>query len=139
MSALSQRRALSRWLRRLEHSEWVLRTLAAIAAGYVRLIRATTQVRFEPGNPFILYRDALPGIGTLWHGNQFLIATIKPPDVWVRILISKHRDGEITARLVHKFGVRRSEDPACARGAGSRRAASRRSSVSARASPRATR
>jgi lysophospholipid acyltransferase (LPLAT)-like uncharacterized protein len=105
MSALSQRRALSRWLRRLEGSEWVLRTLAAIAAGYVRLIRATTQVRFEPGNPFILYRDALPGIGTLWHGNQFLIATIKPPDVWVRILISKHRDGEITARLVHKFGV----------------------------------
>jgi lysophospholipid acyltransferase (LPLAT)-like uncharacterized protein len=102
---LKRRSALSRWMRRLEGSEWVPRTLAAVGAWYVRLIQATTTLVFEPENPFVLYRDVLPGIGTLWHGNHFLIASIKPADVRVRILVSNHRDGEVTARVIHKFGV----------------------------------
>jgi lysophospholipid acyltransferase (LPLAT)-like uncharacterized protein len=102
---VKRRRAISRWMRRLEGSEWVPRSLAAVGAWYVRLLQATTRMVFEPENPFIVYRDVLPGIGTLWHGNQFLIASIKPPDVKVRILVSHHRDGELTARLARKFGV----------------------------------
>jgi len=100
-----RRTAISRWLRKLEGSEWVPRTLAAVGAWYVRLIQATTTLVFEPENPFVLYRDVLPGIGTLWHGNHFLIGSIKPADVRVRILVSNHRDGEVTARVIHKFGV----------------------------------
>jgi len=100
-----RRTAISRWMRKLEGSEWVPRTLAAVGAWYVRLIQATTTLVFEPENPFVLYRDVLPGIGTLWHGNHFLIGSIKPADVRVRILVSNHRDGEVTCRVIHKFGV----------------------------------
>jgi lysophospholipid acyltransferase (LPLAT)-like uncharacterized protein len=96
---------LSRWRRRREGSEWIPRTLAAAAYWYSRLVQATTRIVFEPGNPLVLYRDVLPGIGTFWHGNQFLIAPIRPRDVPVRILVSNHRDGEITARLAHRFGA----------------------------------
>jgi len=102
---LKRRSAISRWMRRLEGSEWLARALATLGAGYVRLLRATTRVVFEPENPFVLYRDVLPGIGTMWHGNQFLITSMKPADVAVRILVSNHRDGELTARMARKFGV----------------------------------
>jgi lysophospholipid acyltransferase (LPLAT)-like uncharacterized protein len=97
--------ALARWRRRREGSEWIARILATGAYWYTRLVKATSRVVFEPANPLVMYRDALPGIGTLWHGNQFLIAPIRPSDVPVRILISNHRDGEITARVAQRFGA----------------------------------
>jgi lysophospholipid acyltransferase (LPLAT)-like uncharacterized protein len=97
--------ALARWRRRRQEAEWIPRVLARLAYWYMQLVKATSRVVFEPENPFVTYRDALPGIGTLWHGNQFLIAPVRPPDVPVRILISNHRDGEITARVAHKFGA----------------------------------
>src|SRR5688572_11821513 len=93
---------LARWRRRREGSEWLARSLASVAYWYSRLVMATNHVVFEPDNPLVMYRDALPGIGTLWHGNQFLVAPIRPPDVPIRILISNHRDGEVTARVAHK-------------------------------------
>jgi lysophospholipid acyltransferase (LPLAT)-like uncharacterized protein len=96
---------LARWRRRREGSEWIPRTLAALAYWYVRLVNATNRVVFEPGNPFLMHRDALPGIGTFWHGNHFLIGPLQTPGVPVRILISNHRDGEITARVVGRFGA----------------------------------
>jgi lysophospholipid acyltransferase (LPLAT)-like uncharacterized protein len=97
--------ALARWRRRREGSEWIARTLASAAYWYARLVQATNRAVFEPANPLLMYRDQLPGIGTFWHGNQFLIAPIRPPDIPVRILISQHRDGEITARVAEKFGA----------------------------------
>jgi lysophospholipid acyltransferase (LPLAT)-like uncharacterized protein len=95
----------SRWLRKLEGAQWVPALLATVAGWYMRLVHATSTVVFEPENPFEMYRAYLPGIGTLWHGNQFLIASIRPTDVPVRILISNHRDGEVTARVAAKFGA----------------------------------
>jgi lysophospholipid acyltransferase (LPLAT)-like uncharacterized protein len=92
-------------MRRLEGSEWLPATIAALATWYIRLVHATTRVIYEPGNPFVMYRDALPGIGTLWHGQQFMLSPLRPRDVPVRILISNHRDGEITARVAEKFGA----------------------------------
>jgi lysophospholipid acyltransferase (LPLAT)-like uncharacterized protein len=92
-------------LRRLDGSEWMLATLATLAGWYMRLVQMTSRVVYEPENPFVLYAPFLPGIGTLWHGNQFLLARIRPANVPVRILISNHRDGEITARVAKKFGA----------------------------------
>ena len=83
----------------------MLAVIAAIAAGYMKLVYATSRMIYEPENPFVLYGPYLPGIGTLWHGNQFLLGRIRPPDVRLRILISTHRDGEITARVAAKFGA----------------------------------
>ena len=99
------RSGFARFLRRLNSSYWVPATLAALAAWYMKLVYATSRVIYEPENPFVLYRPFLPGIGTLWHGNQFLLAPIRPPEVPVRILISNHRDGEITARVARRFGA----------------------------------
>src|SRR3977135_839855 len=96
---------IARWRRRRQGSEWIPRLLASLAYRYMRLVQATNRFVFDPENPFVTYRDALPGIGTLWHGNQFLIAAVRPADVPVRILVSNHRDGEITARVAAKFGA----------------------------------
>jgi lysophospholipid acyltransferase (LPLAT)-like uncharacterized protein len=96
---------VARWRRRREGSEWIPRTLAWLVFRYMQLVQATSRVIYEPGNPLLTYRDQLPGIGTLWHGTQFMLAPIRPPDVPVRILISNHRDGEVTARIAAKFGA----------------------------------
>src|SRR3954463_1311115 len=99
------RSAWSRWIRRLEGAEWITAMLAWLATLYMRLVRATAKVVYDPANPFDMYAEYLPGIGTLWHGNQFLISSVRPDHVPVRILISNHRDGEVTARVAAKFGA----------------------------------
>jgi lysophospholipid acyltransferase (LPLAT)-like uncharacterized protein len=100
-----RRGGLSRFFRRLDSARWVPALLATAATGYMKLVYATSRLTFEPENPFILYGAQLPGIGTLWHGNQFLIARLRPPGVRVRILVSNHRDGEVTARVAKNFGA----------------------------------
>jgi lysophospholipid acyltransferase (LPLAT)-like uncharacterized protein len=105
LSPPKRRGGTSRFFRLFDSSTWLPATIAAVATWYMKLVYATSRVTYEPENPFILHRAALPGIGTLWHGNQFLLAPIRPPAVPVRILVSNHRDGEITARVARNFGA----------------------------------
>ncbi len=96
---------LARWRRRRHGQDWIPRLLASAAYRYMRLVQATNRFIYDPENPFVTYRDLLPGIGTMWHGTQFLISAVRPADVPVRILVSNSRDGEVTARIAAKFGA----------------------------------
>jgi lysophospholipid acyltransferase (LPLAT)-like uncharacterized protein len=99
------RSGVSRLLKRLEGPNVLLQLLAALGAAYVRLVRATSRVLYDPIDPFVAYRDDLPVVGTSWHGTLIpLAARPAPPGVPVRILVSNHRDGEVAARVAEKLG-----------------------------------
>jgi lysophospholipid acyltransferase (LPLAT)-like uncharacterized protein len=77
----------------------------AAAASYLRLVWRTSQVTLEPATIYESVR--LPAIFAMWHGQHFMAPFIKRNDPRHRnkVLISRHRDGEINARAAQRLNV----------------------------------
>ena len=91
--------------KRILASPAVQSAVAAAGAWYLRLAWYSSRVTFEPTN---IYDTAhTPAIVAMWHGQHFLMPFVKKNDGGHRakVLISRHRDGEINARAAEKLGV----------------------------------
>jgi lysophospholipid acyltransferase (LPLAT)-like uncharacterized protein len=93
--------------KRLTSVPWVQRTIGVAAAEYLRLVWHTTRFRLEPPNIYETVIKDLPVIVAMWHGQHFLTPFIKPEGEHFRakVLISRHRDGEINAIAAERLGV----------------------------------
>ena len=79
--------------------------VATVGALYLRLVDSTTRIVIEPAN---IYEIAdLPAVIGLWHGQHFMAPFMKPKGDGfpAKVLISRHRDGEINARAAEKLGI----------------------------------
>jgi lysophospholipid acyltransferase (LPLAT)-like uncharacterized protein len=79
--------------------------VGTIGAWYLQLVWNTSRVTLEPAN---VYETAdLPVIIGLWHGQHFLAPFIKRQNAnhRAKVLISRHRDGEINARAARRLGI----------------------------------
>lgn len=101
----SKRRGPSTFLRRVVDgpAPWV--AAGKTAAGYMRLVRTTTPITFEPANPFEAYADRAPFILTTWHGQHFMVAFIVRAGYRLCALVSKSRDGDASAAFMGSFGI----------------------------------
>jgi lysophospholipid acyltransferase (LPLAT)-like uncharacterized protein len=111
----------------LLRSRLVQRVLGVLAAEYLRLVWLTTRFTFDPPD---VYERAIPHqplIFAFWHGQHFLTPFIKNKKEYrVKVLISKHRDGEFNALAAERLGI------ATIRGSGDHgRAFNRKGGVSA--------
>ena len=79
--------------------------ISALIAGYLKLVWASARVVVEPADGTRRVAADGPVILAMWHGEHLLTAAAVPRDWSVRVLISTHRDGEINARVVHRFGI----------------------------------
>lgn len=80
-------------------------TVGVVAAWYLRFVWRTSRVTLEPGN---IYNEAeMPAIVAMWHGQHFMAPFIKRDDPRHRtkVLISRHRDGEINARAAERLDI----------------------------------
>ena len=77
----------------------------AVAAGYLRLVWRTSRVTLEPTTIYDTVQ--MPAIIAMWHGQHFLAPFIKRGDAKHRakVLISRHRDGELNARAAERLGI----------------------------------
>lgn len=77
----------------------------SIAANYLRLVWATSRIVRDP--PYMYEEVETPAIIAFWHGQHFLAPFIKRKNESHRtkVLISRHRDGEINARAAEKLGI----------------------------------
>jgi len=83
-----------------------VRWTVALAAPVVRLLCMTWRYEEVNAEPWQALRAARkPFIFTLWHGH-LLALTWKRRDEGISVMISEHRDGELIARLVHRWGFR---------------------------------
>ena len=75
------------------------------AAWYLRLVWHSSRVTLEP--PEIYQNVKFPAIIAMWHGQHFLTPFIKRSDAnhRVKVLISRHRDGEINAIAAERLGI----------------------------------
>ena len=79
--------------------------VATAGAWYLRLSWYSSRAIFDP--PDIYDTLKIPAIIVMWHGQHFLMPFLKKNDGSHRakVLISRHRDGEINARAAEKLGV----------------------------------
>jgi len=88
--------------------------IGAAAAGYLRLIWNTSRVTIEPADLYERVAPDLPVIVAMWHGQHFLMPFLKRAEHRVKVLISRHGDGEINAIAAERLSIgtiRGSGDP----------------------------
>jgi lysophospholipid acyltransferase (LPLAT)-like uncharacterized protein len=92
-------------LRRIVHSSGFQEAVGAAAASYLRLVWRTSRVTLEPDG---IYESVeMPAILVMWHGQHFMAPFIKrnDPRHRTKVLISRHRDGEINARAAERLDI----------------------------------
>lgn len=93
--------------KRLTERPWVQKTIGTAGAEYLRLVWHTTRFALEPIDIYQTILAELPVIIAMWHGQHFLVPFIRTNDERFRakVLVSRHRDGEINAIAAERLGV----------------------------------
>lgn len=79
--------------------------IASVVANYLRLVNATSRLIFDPSDPYVMQASLAPVIFTMWHGQHFMLPFARQYDLDVRVLVSRHHDGEINALVATKLGI----------------------------------
>src|SRR5580692_7390415 len=89
-------------VKRLVGSRPFQRAVGVMAAEYLRLVWMTTRFTQEPEG-FVEQVD-FPAIVGIWHGQHYLVPFMRGEHPF-KVLISRHRDGEINAIVAERFGI----------------------------------
>jgi lysophospholipid acyltransferase (LPLAT)-like uncharacterized protein len=92
-------------LRRVADFPWVQRTIGVAAAEYLRFVWNTCRLGLDPADFYTQVKPDLPAIIAMWHGQHFMMPFLKRKEHLVKVLISRHRDGEINAVAASRLGV----------------------------------
>jgi hypothetical protein len=91
-------------LKRLVRSRPFQRTAGVVAAEYLRLVWNTTHFVYEPQDMYAQAETLMPVIFGMWHGQHYLVPFLRRGHP-SKVLISRHRDGELNAIAAEHLGV----------------------------------
>lgn len=91
--------------KRFAASASVQTALGIVASWYLRLVWSTNRFVLEPADLYERVEPDFPVIVAMWHGQHFMAPFIKRPGYRVKVLISRHRDGEINAVAAERLGI----------------------------------
>lgn len=92
-------------LKRLGRKRWVQVAIGTLAAEYLRLVEKTSRFELDPPDGFERFGPDAPVILALWHGQHFVTAFGHQESYRSKVLISRHRDGEINAIAAERLGL----------------------------------
>jgi lysophospholipid acyltransferase (LPLAT)-like uncharacterized protein len=84
-------------IKRIAASRPFQKTVGVLAAEYLRLVWRTNRLVLEPSDFYDRVGADVPFIVAMWHGRHFMMPFFKRPHLKAKVLISRHRDGEINA------------------------------------------
>jgi lysophospholipid acyltransferase (LPLAT)-like uncharacterized protein len=90
--------------RRIAPSPLVQRFVGFLAAEYLRLVWLTNRLTVEPADLYETVEPHQPVIIAMWHGQHFMVPFLSRGHR-VKVLISRHRDGEINAYAAERLGI----------------------------------
>jgi lysophospholipid acyltransferase (LPLAT)-like uncharacterized protein len=90
--------------RRIASSQAAQRTVGFLAAEYLRLVWLTNRLTVEPADLYEIVEPQQPLIIAMWHGQHFMVPFLRRGHR-VKVLISRHRDGEINAYAAGRLGI----------------------------------
>jgi len=80
------------------------RVAPVLGHAFIRALRATMRIETQGGEAVrSRWAAGQPCLIVFWHG-QLLMMPYMYHGPGVRILVSQHRDGELIARIMHRFG-----------------------------------
>lgn len=91
-------------LKRIAQSRWIQTAAGIAGAEYLRLVWKTNRVVFDPPDIYERVEPELPVILAMWHGQHFLAPFVRR-NYPAKVLVSRHRDGEINAIAAERLGV----------------------------------
>ena len=95
-----------RSLKRITASPVFIGAAGSLGAWYLRFVWQTNRIIFEPHDLYDTVK--IPAIIAVWHGQHFLMPFLQKrndPAHRAKVLISRHRDGELNARAAEKLGI----------------------------------
>ena len=90
--------------RRIASSPVVQRFVGFLAAQYLRLVWYTNRLTIDPPDLYETVEPLQPLIIAMWHGQHFMVPFLSRGHR-VKVLISRHRDGEINAAAAARLGI----------------------------------
>ncbi len=90
--------------RRFKNQRWVQTTIGVLAAEYLRLVWKTSRFIIEPRDFYERAEPEQPLIIAMWHGQHFMVPFLRRQHR-VKVLISRHSDGEINAIAAERLGI----------------------------------
>jgi lysophospholipid acyltransferase (LPLAT)-like uncharacterized protein len=90
--------------RALKKKRWVQRAIGLLAAEYLRLVWSTSRFRIEPEDFYERVAPEQPVIIAFWHGQHFMAPFLRRQHR-VKVLISRHGDGEMNAVAAERLGL----------------------------------
>lgn len=92
-------------LRKLGQTIWVQKTVGFVAAEFLRLVWWTNKFSYDPPDIYERMEPEMPVIVAFWHGQHFMMPFLKRDKYPAKVLISRHRDGEINAIAAERLNV----------------------------------
>jgi len=80
--------------------------IGLLLAAYLKLVRMTTRISYEPSNLIDQLRSHTPFIAAIWHGQNFMITLALWKDSPVSVLITRHGDGGVIAKTCEAMGIK---------------------------------
>lgn len=96
---------LSFSLRKLSRTAWVQYTAGFIAAEFLRFVWWTNKFSYDPPDIYRQIEPDMPVIVAFWHGQHFMMPFLKRKQYPAKVLVSRHRDGEINAIAAERLDV----------------------------------
>lgn len=90
-------------LKRIVSSSVFMEAASLVGTWYLRFAWATSSQQLEPPDIYDTFK--IPAILSMWHGQHFMLPFVKRPEHKAKVLISRHRDGEVNARAAERLGV----------------------------------
>lgn len=93
-------------MKKLAQSEAVQTMIAFLAAMLIKFVRRTSRFEVRRGDIAArFWTGDEPFIGATWHGQNLILPTFWHNWREMRILVSRHGDGEIVSKIMHFLGV----------------------------------
>jgi lysophospholipid acyltransferase (LPLAT)-like uncharacterized protein len=96
---------LKKLLRTLGRATWVQRIAGYTAAEFLRLVWLTNRFTLDPPDVYHRIEPDMPVIVAFWHGQHFMMPFLKLEKYPAKVLISRHRDGEINAIAAERLNI----------------------------------
>jgi lysophospholipid acyltransferase (LPLAT)-like uncharacterized protein len=90
--------------RRIARTPAIQRFIGFLASEYLRLVWLTNRLTIEPADLYEIVEPHQPVIIAMWHGQHFMVPFLNRRHR-VKVLISRHRDGEINAIAAERLGI----------------------------------
>ena len=97
---------MKKLIRDVLRSSWFQRAVGSLTAVLLRLVWRTNRFSFDPPDVYEIVEPQMPAIFAFWHGQHFLTPFVKTKESQrVKVLISRHRDGEFNAIAAERLGI----------------------------------